>query len=114
VWFPPLWQSFWGRIRLPFPWARLPLSVCLSKAGSGSSGSGADGGASLSLAVVAEIQSTSGLLVPPLVAKESLAALEVLRRLGMAKRSKLLSKEELDLVDFLVTQVASLSSSLAC
>jgi hypothetical protein len=32
----------------------------------------------------------------------------------MAKRSRLLSKEELDLVDFLVAQVASLSSSLAC
>jgi hypothetical protein len=32
----------------------------------------------------------------------------------MAKRSRSLSKEELDLVDFLVAQVASLSSSLAC
>jgi hypothetical protein len=32
----------------------------------------------------------------------------------MAKRSKLLSKEELDLVDFLVAHVTSLSSSLAC
>jgi hypothetical protein len=60
----------------------LPLGLATSeisetsKAGSGSSGDGADSGASLSLAVAVEIQSTSGLLVPPLVAKESLAAVD--------------------------------------
>jgi hypothetical protein len=39
---------------------------------------------------------------------------KVLHCLDMAGRSRSLSKEELDLVQFLVTQVASLSSSLAC
>jgi hypothetical protein len=40
--------------------------------------------------------------------------LEELCCLGMAERSRLLSKEELDLVDFLVAQFASLCSSLVC
>jgi hypothetical protein len=40
-------------------------------------------------------------------------AFEVLYRLGMAGRSMSLSMEELDLVEFLDTQVAMLSSSLA-
>jgi hypothetical protein len=55
------------------------------------------------------------------VAKDLLAAadvedspsIEVLRRLGMARRSGSLSMEELDLVELLDTQVAMLSSSLA-
>jgi hypothetical protein len=38
-------------------------------------------------------------------------AFEVLHRLDMAEKSRSLSAEELDLVEFLVTQVASLSSS---
>jgi hypothetical protein len=40
-------------------------------------------------------------------------AFEVLHRLGMAGRSRSLSMEELDLVEFLDTQVTMLSSSLA-
>jgi hypothetical protein len=73
-------------------------------------------------------------LPPPPVAKELLAAtniedsplvvvltpelqlaiaFEVLHRLDMAERSRSLSKEEPDLVEFLVAQVTSLSSSLA-
>jgi hypothetical protein len=41
-------------------------------------------------------------------------AIEVLRLLNMAERSRSLSKEELNLVEFLVAQVAPWSSSLAC
>jgi hypothetical protein len=41
-------------------------------------------------------------------------AFEVLHRLKMAVKSRLLSTEELDLIEFLLTLVASLSSSLAC
>jgi hypothetical protein len=39
---------------------------------------------------------------------------EVLHRLKVAAKSRLLSMEELDLIEFLVAHVASLSSSLAC
>jgi hypothetical protein len=39
---------------------------------------------------------------------------EVLHRLKMAVKSRMLSVEELDLIEFLVAQVASLSSSLTC
>jgi hypothetical protein len=41
-------------------------------------------------------------------------AFEVLHCLKMAAKSRLLSTEELDLIEFLLTLVASLSSSLAC
>jgi hypothetical protein len=41
-------------------------------------------------------------------------AFEVHHRLKVAAKSRLLSVEELDLIEFLVAQVASLSSSLAC
>jgi hypothetical protein len=39
---------------------------------------------------------------------------EVLHRLKVAAKSRLLSIEELDLIEFLVAHVTSLSSSLAC
>jgi hypothetical protein len=39
---------------------------------------------------------------------------EVLHRLKMVVKSRMLSVEELDLIEFLVVQVASLSSSLTC
>jgi hypothetical protein len=41
-------------------------------------------------------------------------AFEVFHRLKMATKIRLLSVDELDLIEFLVAQVASLSSSLAC
>jgi hypothetical protein len=41
-------------------------------------------------------------------------AFEVLHRLKMAVKSRLLSVEELDLIKFLIAQVVSLSSSLTC
>jgi hypothetical protein len=40
-------------------------------------------------------------------------ALELLHRLDMAEKSKSLCPEELDLIQFLIIQVASLSSSLS-
>jgi hypothetical protein len=40
-------------------------------------------------------------------------AFELLHHFNMVKKSRSLSTEELDLIEFLVTQVASLSSSLA-
>jgi hypothetical protein len=41
-------------------------------------------------------------------------AFKVLHSLDMAEKNMSLSKEELDLIEFLVAQVASLSSSLTC
>jgi hypothetical protein len=43
-----------------------------------------------------------------------IVAFEVLHCLDMAVRSRSLPLEDLDLVEFMVAQVASLSSSLAC
>jgi hypothetical protein len=106
----------------------------MSKAESGSSGGGVDSGVSPPPAVATELQATAGLPASPPMAKDLLAATDVedspsvevltlelqlaiafkvLRRLGMARRSRTLSKEELDLVEFLDAQVTSLSSSLA-
>jgi hypothetical protein len=66
----------WNQTTLPLGPATSECSET-SKAEPGSSGGGADGGASSPLAVAVEIQSTAGLPVPPLVAKESLAATDV-------------------------------------
>jgi hypothetical protein len=66
----------WNQTTLPLGPATSECSET-SKAEPGSSDGGADGGASSPLAVAVEIQSTAGLPVPPLVAKESLAATDV-------------------------------------
>jgi hypothetical protein len=108
----------------------------MSKTKSGHSSSGVDSGAAPPpFAMVAELRGTDGLPTTPSVAKELLDAVdindspsvevfplelqlviafEVLHRLDMAERSRSLSTIEFDLIEFLVTQVASLSSSLAC
>jgi hypothetical protein len=105
-----------------------------SKAESGSSSDEVHSGACSPPAVAVKLQATVELPASPLVAKDLLAvidvedspsvevltpelqldiAFEVLHRLDMARRSRSLSMEELDLVEFLDTQVAMLSSSLA-
>jgi hypothetical protein len=94
-----------------------------------------DSAASLPPTVAAELQAATELSASPLVAKDSLdtvdvedspsvevltpelqlvIAFEVLYRLDMAGRSRSLSKEEIDLVEYLDAQVTLLSSSLAC
>jgi hypothetical protein len=51
----------------------------------------------------------------PLTLELQLAVVfEVLHRLKVVAKSRWLSTEELDLIEFLVAQVTSLSSSLAC
>jgi hypothetical protein len=126
-----LWQN---QVALPLGMASSECSE-MSKVGSGSSSGGADSGASSPLAVAKELWATVSLPASSLVAKECLAVADVLdspsvdvltselqlsitfkvlHRLDMAGRSRSLSKEELDLVQFLVAQVDSLSSSLAC
>jgi hypothetical protein len=83
-------------------------------------------------AVVMELRATTGFPGPPPVAEELLAtdveestsvevltpdlqldiAAELLHHFDMAEKNNSMSMEELDLIEFLVTQVASLSSSL--
>jgi hypothetical protein len=109
-----------NQVTLPLGMASSECSETL-KARTGSSGGGADSGASSPLVVVAELRATAGFSASPSVAKELLAAadvenstsIKVLHRLNMVRRSRPLSKEEFNLVEFLVAQVASLSSSLA-
>jgi hypothetical protein len=108
----------------------------MSKAKSGRSSSGADNDAGPHpFVVVMELRATDGLLGTLQVAKELLDATDindspsveilplelqlvvtfkVLHRLDIAERRMSLSTLELDLIEFLVAQVALLSSSLAC